>query len=126
MRKLLLGLLLVGLVMPVLVRASPRVTAADTNCSDFSTQAHAQQYFNSHGGSPSNNVDGLDRDHDGIACESNPCPCSTGRGGGGSNPSPSPAPRQPSLFRGKCRRGPHPDPHCTPGAVFSSVTADDV
>lgn len=44
----------------------------DMNCSDFATQAEAQAYFESHGGSPTNNVDGLDRDHDGIACESLP------------------------------------------------------
>lgn len=42
----------------------------DMDCSDFSSQSEAQAYFDSHGGSPSNNVDGLDRDHDGIACES--------------------------------------------------------
>ena len=38
-------------------------------CSDFATHAQAQAYFVSKGGSPSNDVDGLDRDHDGIACE---------------------------------------------------------
>jgi len=47
----------------------PRV---DKNCSDFATQAEAQQYFDSHGGSPTNNVDGLDNNHDGIACQSLP------------------------------------------------------
>ena len=49
---------------------APSGRAADKNCSDFSTQPQSQQYFESHGGSPSNDVDGLDRDHDGIACES--------------------------------------------------------
>jgi endonuclease YncB( thermonuclease family) len=65
--------------------------AADRDCSDFSTQAEAQRYFVSHGGSPSNDVDRLDADHDGVACESLPCPCSTergGSGGGGSKPIP--------------------------------------
>jgi len=42
----------------------------DMNCSDFSTHREAQDYFESKGGSPSNNADGLDRDRDGIACES--------------------------------------------------------
>jgi hypothetical protein len=42
----------------------------DKNCSDFSTQAQAQAWFNKHGGSASNDVAGLDGDHDGIACES--------------------------------------------------------
>jgi hypothetical protein len=44
----------------------------DKNCSDFATHQEAQQYFESHGGSASNNVDGLDSNHDGIACESLP------------------------------------------------------
>lgn len=41
----------------------------DTNCSDFVDQAQAQQYFTSDGGSVDRNVDGLDPDRDGIACE---------------------------------------------------------
>jgi hypothetical protein len=45
---------------------------ADVNCSNFSTHAAAQQWFTSHGGSSSNDVAGLDRDHDGQACESLP------------------------------------------------------
>lgn len=49
-------------------------TAADRDCSDFSSQASAQNYFLSIGG-PSSDPDGLDGDGDGIACESNPCPC---------------------------------------------------
>src|SRR5436305_6315264 len=47
-------------------------TGADKNCSDVYTNQQAQQYFDSHGGSPSTDVDGLDRDHDGIACEDLP------------------------------------------------------
>ena len=58
---------------------------ADKDCSDFANQAQAQSYFVSHGGSPSNNFDNLDADHDGVACESLPCPCSSAgrRSGGG-------------------------------------------
>ncbi len=44
----------------------------DYNCSDFTTQYAAQSCFNSCGGSPSYNWAGLDRDNDGIACESLP------------------------------------------------------
>ncbi len=44
----------------------------DKNCSDFATHAEAQEYFVSHGGSPTNNFDGLDNNHDGVACESLP------------------------------------------------------
>jgi hypothetical protein len=46
--------------------------SADANCSDFATQQAAQQWFNDHGGSPTNNVSGLDNDHDGIVCEGLP------------------------------------------------------
>ena len=55
--------------------ASSGATAApvgDVNCSDFPTHAAAQRWFDSHGGSPSNDVAGLDHDHDGLACESLP------------------------------------------------------
>lgn len=44
----------------------------DKDCADFSTESEAQTYFESKGGSPSNNVDRLDADHDGKACESLP------------------------------------------------------
>lgn len=67
--------------------AADTAVAKDANCSDFSNQAAAQQYFINHGG-PNSDPDGLDADGDGIACESNPCPCSnnTGGGGGGGTP----------------------------------------
>jgi micrococcal nuclease len=52
--------------------ATPVYSGGDKDCSDFSSQSEAQRYFEAKGGSPSNNVDGLDRDHDGIACESLP------------------------------------------------------
>ena len=45
---------------------------SDTNCSDFPTHDAAQRWFDQHGGSPSNDVAGLDGDHDGLACESLP------------------------------------------------------
>jgi hypothetical protein len=50
----------------------PDKPVADVNCSDFRTHAAAQRWFEQHGGSPSNDVAGLDRDHDGRACESLP------------------------------------------------------
>lgn len=45
-------------------------SGGDKDCSDFATHKEAQAYFESKGGSPTNNVDRLDSDHDGIACES--------------------------------------------------------
>jgi hypothetical protein len=44
----------------------------DRDCSDFTFQEQAQRFFERHGGSRANNVDGLDRDRDGVACESLP------------------------------------------------------
>jgi micrococcal nuclease len=45
-------------------------SSADKDCSDFSTQLEAQEYFDTRGGSPTNNVDRLDgSDHDGKVCE---------------------------------------------------------
>ena len=42
--------------------------SSEINCSDFSSQASAQSYFQAAGG-PSNDPHGLDSDNDGIACE---------------------------------------------------------
>jgi micrococcal nuclease len=47
-------------------------THVDKDCSDFKTHSEAQAYFDAGGGSSSNNYDGLDGDHDGIACETLP------------------------------------------------------
>ena len=64
--------------------------AADRDCSDFSNQREAQNYFESIGG-PGSDPDRLDADGDGSACDSLPCPC----GGGGGGPAPKPKPRAP-------------------------------
>jgi hypothetical protein len=111
----------------------PRAVVAGINCSDFGNQAAAQRYFDQHGGSPTNNVEGLDRDHDGVACESLPCPCS-GPGTGGATPPPHIEPglgrsitlHRVTRHRGCRLRGPLPDPACTPGAYFASATTNRV
>lgn len=41
----------------------------DTDCADFATRNEAQRYFLADGGSVVLNVDHLDPNHDGIACE---------------------------------------------------------
>jgi len=41
----------------------------DYDCYDFATPADAQAYFVADGGSVYNNSDGLDRNHNGLACE---------------------------------------------------------
>lgn len=65
--------------------------AVDYDCSDFSSQAAAQEFFINSGG-PSSDPYGLDGDGDGVACESNPCPCSTASGTAPPPPPPAPAP----------------------------------
>jgi micrococcal nuclease len=50
-----------------------RSSGGDLDCSDFHTRAEAQRYFDSHGGGPSDDVEGLDGgDRDGRVCESLP------------------------------------------------------
>jgi endonuclease YncB( thermonuclease family) len=69
-------------------------SARDRDCGEFATQAAAQDYFIALGG-PSADPDRLDGDHDGIACESNPCPCNltaTPSGGATSTPAPTATP----------------------------------
>ena len=41
----------------------------DYDCYDFASPDEAQAYFESDGGSSFNNADGLDRNHNGLACE---------------------------------------------------------
>jgi endonuclease YncB( thermonuclease family) len=74
-----LGVALVVICAIALGAASP-ASAQDRDCSDFDTQAEAQDFFEQAGpGDPH----GLDGDDDGVACETNDCPCSDGGGGGG-------------------------------------------
>lgn len=49
--------------------AAQPVTAADKDCSDFSTWRAAQKFYKRHGG-PQRDPHRLDADRDGIACES--------------------------------------------------------
>lgn len=102
-----LGVLIVLSTAIVLCLAgAPGAAAAqhrDYNCSDFATQAEAEEYLLP--GDPY----GLDADNDGIACEDNPCPCSysPGGGGGGGNstvtPTPAPPPPPPKLNKAVAR-----------------------
>ncbi|HEV2529590.1 MAG TPA: excalibur calcium-binding domain-containing protein [Thermomicrobiales bacterium] len=59
---LVLGL---AILAPALVSAG----AGNANCDDFASQQEAQRFFQDNGGSPTNNVAGLDDNSDGIACE---------------------------------------------------------
>lgn len=68
MKCISLAALVVAVVLAVAPSASAvPASAADLDCSDFSSQASAQNYFISRGG-PTSDPDGLDADGDGIAC----------------------------------------------------------
>ena len=87
-RLLVVVVILAALAVSVAAVGAGHASAreADRDCNEFSNQAAAQAFFVEHGGSASDNFDDLDADHDGVACESDPCPCSTG------SPAPVPAP----------------------------------
>ena len=46
--------------------------SSDVDCPDFDTHAHAQSFFRGTDGSTTHDPYRLDRDHDGIACETLP------------------------------------------------------
>jgi Excalibur calcium-binding domain len=60
--------------LALLLVSVPAASASDKDCSDFTSQRAAQFFFLKHGG-PRADPDRLDADHDGVACEDNPCPC---------------------------------------------------
>jgi hypothetical protein len=85
--------------MAVFAYAPSGAAAADLDCSDFSSQAEAQE--NLLPGDPY----GLDGDSDGIACEDLPCPCAAGgeSGGGNTGAEPPPPPPPPKLDKAAAR-----------------------
>lgn len=109
---------LIGVLMALV--AAPASAAPDAHasatCSDFSNQAAAQRAKNTR-----------DADGDGIYCESLPCPCSTSTGGGSGTSPPVLHPRR-RVIVAVCQRSRLPDrrARCTPGTVFSRVTARQV
>jgi fibronectin type 3 domain-containing protein len=91
-RSLLAGLLVALLSSVLVALTGPAAHAADADCSDFASQRAAQIFFLNHGG-PRRDPHGLDREGDGIACETNPAPYYFG-----TNP---PAPKPPPAVRSK-------------------------
>lgn len=73
----------VGEVVVALPSGYGRQRSAAHNCSFFSSQERAEYYLELYPDDPSR----LDADHDGVACEANPCPC----GAEAIPPEPSPA-----------------------------------
>ena len=80
-----MAFLLTTALVLALSAAPAALAQADKDCADFSSQAEAQAYFEAHGGSPTNNVDNLDADHDGQACEAFDYGGGGGTGGGGTS-----------------------------------------
>ncbi|MGN6253672.1 MAG: excalibur calcium-binding domain-containing protein [Solirubrobacterales bacterium] len=74
MEKLVVTGLAIALAVLAIAALPGQAAAGDKDCSDFATQRAAQISFLKHGG-PRHDPDRLDADHDGIACEDNPCPC---------------------------------------------------
>ena len=68
------GILALATGLVIALASGDHARAVDYNCSDFATQADAQNFFLSQGG-PSSDPNNLDADHDGVACRFNPCPC---------------------------------------------------
>jgi LPXTG-motif cell wall-anchored protein len=67
MKKILISLFLFQFAFVFGIHSAYAQT--DKNCPDFATWGQAQEYFEANGGSAANNVDDLDRNHNGIACE---------------------------------------------------------
>jgi endonuclease YncB( thermonuclease family) len=85
------ALIVSGVVIAIAAPTTAR--AADLDCSDFATQASAQDHFIALGG-PAVDPDRLDGDLDGIACETLPCPCnSTGVPSSSGVPTPTATPQ---------------------------------
>ncbi len=61
--------LLIALALLALYAVPVAAQDVDRHCPYFESQAAAQQYFRENGGSPTNNVDDLDRNNNGVACE---------------------------------------------------------
>jgi endonuclease YncB( thermonuclease family) len=88
MTRFAVALALVG-ALALSVPAS--ASAQDRDCSDFDSQAEAQDFYENAGpGDPHR----LDADGDGKACDANPCPCREPGGGGGGGGGGQDRPRQ--------------------------------
>lgn len=88
----------VAVVVAASLGGADHARALDYDCSDFSTQAEAQEHLLP--GDPYN----LDGDGDGVACETLPCPCSAASGDGqGLVPPPVPTDPGPPAERLRAR-----------------------
>jgi hypothetical protein len=89
MRRVIRQTLLFALALFATTGAPAAAQGQSTmTCSDFATQAAAQDWFEANGG-PAQDPTAMDADGDGAACEWLPCPC---RGPGSPPPPPPPPP----------------------------------
>ena len=65
--KIRLSVVALTVALALAFAAAP-ASAADKDCSDFSSWRQAQHFYKKHGG-PKSDPHRLDADHDGIACE---------------------------------------------------------
>lgn len=72
----MLAVLALGVAVMLAIALLPSVAVGrgDRDCPEFPDQRAAQIFYLKHGG-PRYDPDRLDADHDGIACEDDPCPC---------------------------------------------------
>ncbi len=93
---------LVSFVLVLFLPVTAMGAQRDYDCADFASQEEAQRYFERRGGSRTNNVDLLDADGDGIACE--PYfgePATGGRSGAPRLPIPEQRSRSSAPIRGE-------------------------
>lgn len=96
MRRLLLPVCTVCALAASASASAPAAPAADLDCSDFASQAAAQQHLQATPGDP----DRLDGDADGRACDTLPCPCD---GAAAATPAPLPQAAAPVAPKVKAR-----------------------
>ena len=104
MRRLLVMVLIIGVMVLAPGVGAQQFDLLRVTCSDFPSQAAAQAAYRADPIGLSN----LDRDKDGIACESNPGPYDYRRPGEAPAPQPPSPPTPPAQTP-----APEPEPHCT-------------
>jgi endonuclease YncB( thermonuclease family) len=89
-RRALLAAAAIG-TLAALPSSAAATHASDVDCADFPNQGAAQSHLLALPGDP----DGLDGDHDGVACQTLPCPCA-GKGAVAAPPAPVTPPPPPA------------------------------
>lgn len=109
-----LGAAIVGLA--VVTNARSALAVDDQNCSDFPSQAAAQQHLRADPSDPDN----LDANNDGVACESNPAPYDRQPVGTGSS---APSPTSPPAYSAPPTNKPVPATTAAPHNFAATATS---